>query len=81
MNTKQMTWEEMVNTYPDQWVVVKDAVLNGPDIISGDVIDVKSDDEIIAFRTANQKKGYEYRRTTEGFFNGITGSSVVISIE
>ena len=31
----RMTWEEMAKKYPDQWVVVKDAVMDGPDIVSG----------------------------------------------
>lgn len=77
---RRMTWSEMVKAYPDMWVVVTNAVMDGPDIVSGDVVTVKSDDDIGAFRIANRKK-YVYRRTTEGFFNGITGSSIVISVD
>ena len=77
---KNMTWDEMVEKYPDQWVVVKDAVMDGPDIISGELIEVKSDNDIADFQIKNHGKGYEFRRTTEGSFNGITGSSIVISV-
>ena len=78
---KRMTWQEMVDAYPDQWVVVKDAVMDGPDILSGVLVTVKTDDDIGAYRVQNSRRGYEFRRTTEGFWNGITGSSIVISVD
>ena len=81
MKKKRMLWEEMVKAYPDQWVVVEDAEMDGPDIISGIVISVKSDDEIIPFRTANQKKGYRFYRTSEGEFYGIIDADFSISID
>ena len=31
---ERMTWDEMVEKYPDRWVVVKDAVMDGPDVLS-----------------------------------------------
>ncbi len=78
---KRMTWQEMVRAYPDQWVVVKDAEMDGPDILSGILVTVKPDDDIGAYRVQNSGNGYEFRRTTEGFWNGITGSSIVISVD
>ncbi len=66
---KRMTWQEMVDAYPDQWVVVKDAVMDGPDILSGVLVTVKTDDDIGAYRVQNSRRGYEFRRTTEGFWN------------
>ncbi len=31
---KRLTWDEMVRAYPDMWVVVRDAEMDGPDNIS-----------------------------------------------
>lgn len=77
----RMTWDEIVNKYPNMWVAIKDAEIDGSDILSGIVVAVKSDNDIDDFRIKNIRKGYRFRRTTEGFFNGITGSSIVISVE
>ncbi len=78
---KRVTWQEMVDNYPDMWVVVRDAEMDGPDIISGILVDVKSDNDIGDYRIKNHNRGLKYRRTTEGFWNGITGSSIVISVD
>ena len=79
MNEK-MTWEEMVKKYPNQWVIVKDAVMDGPDIVSGIVVAVKSDSEIIPFRLSNTHKDYEICRTTEGWFNGVIDTDLSIAV-
>ena len=79
--TEHLTWEEMVKEYPDKWVVIKDAVMDGADIVSGTIVDVKSDDDIIPFRTKNQKKGYRFYRTTEGGFYGIIDADFSISVD
>ena len=76
----RMTWEEMAKKYPDQWVVVKDAVMDGPDIVSGILVAVKSDDEIISYRIANTHKDYEICRTTEGWFNGVIDTDLSIAV-
>lgn len=78
---KRMTWNEMVKEYPDKWVVVDDAEKSGPDVISGILVAVKTDDEIGDYQADNFRKGYDFVRTTEGAFNGITGSDIVISVD
>lgn len=70
----RMTWEDIVKKYPDKWVVLKDPVLDGSDIVTGIVVDVKSDDEILSYRLENFDKKYDYCRTTEGFYRGATMS-------
>lgn len=37
-----MTWEQMVENYPDMWVAILNPVMDGdhPDILEGDVVDV-----------------------------------------
>ena len=76
----RMTWEDIVKKYPDKWVVLKDPVLDGSDIVTGIVVDVKSDDEILSYRLENFDKKYDYCRTTEGTFYGIIDSNFDISI-
>ncbi len=53
---KRITWQEMVDKYPDMWVAVKDAEMDGPDILSGVPVDVKSDDDIAQYHIKNKKK-------------------------
>lgn len=77
----RMTWNEMVDKYPDMWVAVKDAQMDGPDIVSGIVVAVLSDIDVGQFRIKNKRKGLVFSRTTEGFFNGVTGSSIIISVD
>lgn len=76
----RMTWEEMVKQYPNKWVVLEDMEMEGADVISGNVVFVKSDDEIIPFRMKNQKKGYGFYRTTEEDFYGIVDADISISV-
>ncbi len=82
MTAIRMTWSEMVEKYPDKWVVVDNPIMDGdsPDIIEGDVVAVVDDDKIDNYEIDNLDKGYIYRRTTEGFCNGITGSSITICV-
>ncbi|MBQ9550259.1 MAG: hypothetical protein IJU87_05545 [Lachnospiraceae bacterium] len=77
---ERMTWEEMVSNYPDRWVVLKDTDKDGPDVLSGVLVAVKTDDEIIPFENDNLTKGYEFWRTTEGDFYGIVDSDIRISV-
>lgn len=71
MTEQKMTWEEMVKVYPDRWVVVKNAVMDGPDIVSGTLVEVKKDDDIIEYRAHHPRKGLVFRRTTEEAVSGI----------
>lgn len=65
----RMTWEEMVQNYPDQWVAVKDAEMDGAAIVSGEIVTHLPDDEIIKYRMKNHGKGIVCRRTTESTYN------------
>ena len=48
MDKRRMTWDQMVEEYPDMWVAIANPVFDGdhPDILEGDVIAVASDDDI-----------------------------------
>ena len=78
---ERLTWAEMVSQYPERWVVLKDTEKSGPDVISGVLVDVKTDDEIISYRSSNRRKGYEFWRTTEGDFYGLIDSNISISVD
>ncbi len=73
MTTTRMTWDEMVNTYPDMWVVIANPIMDGeaPDILEGDVVDVVSDDDIGDYKESHRNQGLKYRRTTESGWNGM----------
>ena len=79
--SERLSWDEMVKRYPERWVVVDSAEKDGPDVLSGVLVAVKTDDEIGDYQAENFRKGYDFVRTTEGAFNGITGSDIVISVD
>ena len=78
MANKNMTWEEMVNMYPGKWVVIVNPIMDGPDVISGEILDVKSDEEIGKYRVEHRKDGFTFRRTTEEKWSGIIDADFVI---
>ena len=78
---ERLTWDELVMRYPEKWVVLKDTVKDGPDVLSGVLVAVKADDEIIPYENANLKKGYEFWRTTEGDFYGLVDSNYSVSVD
>lgn len=80
----RMTWAEMVEKYPDRWVVIQNpemkVTMKGSSIASGDVLAVKTDDEICAYEDELAEKhllkNMVFFRTTEHsadneFFSGI----------
>ena len=69
LSMARLTWDEMVSTYPDQWVAVKDAEMDGADIISGEVVAAKSDRAMRKFRILNRHTGLVFRRTSDGVFS------------
>ena len=73
MTTKRMTWDQIVEEYPDMWVAIANPVVDGdhPDILEGDVVAVANDDEIGSVKSAHRGEGLRYRRTTESGWNGI----------
>ena len=73
MDKRRMTWDQMVEEYPDMWVVISNPVMDGdhPDILEGDVVDVVSDDDISDYEVAHQGQGYTFCRTTESGWNGM----------
>ena len=77
---ERLTWDEIVKKYPEQWVVIKDATMEGSDIVDGIVVAVKNDDEIGEYRSGNVGKSLRFRRTTEGYHIGIIESNFAIEV-
>ena len=75
-----MKWEDMVKEYPDRWVAVGNAVMDGPNIVSGDVVAVKTDDEISDYEADHLREGLRFRRTTEGCWSGVINSDFAITV-
>ncbi len=72
------TWENIVKKYPCMWVAVKDPQMDGPNIISGIVFAVKTDDEIIDYEDEHVGEGLIYRRTTGGESNGPIRANFIV---
>lgn len=49
-------------------------------MLSGILVAIVSDDDIGDYQAGDFRKGYDFRRTTEGAFNGITGSDIAVSV-
>ena len=77
---KAMSWAEISDAYQNRWVAVKDAVMDGPNIISGVVAAVKTDDEICDYEPDHLGEGLVFQRTTEGDWDGIVNSDFVIEV-
>ena len=60
-----MKWEDIVEKDPDKWVALNNVKKDGPDIISADVIDVVTDDDIIEYEDEHDGENLIFRRTTE----------------
>ena len=75
-----MKWEERVEKYPDRWVALNNVVKGGLDIVSGDVVAVKTDDEICGYEDEHIGEGLIFRRTTEGYWDGIINSDFAITV-
>ena len=73
-----MTWNSMVENYPNMWVVIKNPVMDGPDVIKGEVITAKSDDEICDYEDSHDNEGLIFRRTTDDEWNGTIRTDFII---
>ena len=77
----RLSWDEMVIKYPDQWIAVKNAEMDGADIVSGEVVIALYDREMRKYRIGKRKTGLVFRRTSEGDYNGYITSDIGIRID
>lgn len=74
---ERLTWEQMVEKYPDKWLALYDCQYyddrSEATIVKATICQVFStDDEYEKFRVDNIGKGYRYRYTTEPVISGVT---------
>ena len=69
MIAKRMTWDDIVDQYPERWVAIRDAEMDGADIISGIVEAVLTDEEVGEYRE-QAAPGLLFDITTEGNWYG-----------
>jgi len=72
------SWIAIITQYPDRWIALRNPEMDGPDILSGEVVAVISDDDIIEFEDEHVGEGLIYRRTTDGELNGLIRANFVI---
>ena len=77
---ERVSWQYMSETYPDMWVAIREPEMDGPDVISGIIEAVLSDDEIIECENNHLYDGLKFRRTTEGNWGGIIESNFIIEV-
>lgn len=73
-----ITWDEMIKRYPNMWVVIKNPVMDGPDVIEGEIVTALNDDEICDYEDLHDNDGFIFRRTTEDDWNGTIRTDFVI---
>lgn len=73
-----VTWKYMVEHYPNMWIAIKDPQMDGPDIVSGIISAVITDDEIIDYEDKHRKEGLTFRRTKGGVSNGPIRANFIV---
>ena len=72
-----VTWEYMVEHYPHRWIAISNPTMDGPDVITGIIHQVLSDDEIIDYEDDHWDEGLIFRRTG-GESNGPIRANFII---
>ena len=75
---KSVTWTYMAEKYPNMWIAIKDAKMDGPDVVSGIIYAVMPDDEIIDYEDEHGDEGLIFRRTKGGVSNGLIRANFII---
>lgn len=75
-----MKWEEIIKLYPDKWIALQDTVMDGPNVISGYICAVLTDEQICDYEDEHMGEPVIFRRTTEGEWNGTISTNFVIEI-
>lgn len=81
---KRLTLNELKEKYPAKWVFLKNAEMDGPNIISGEVICVCDDEEYSSKWIELIKSGIKFNklRTTHEMYGGIINAeNVTITLE
>lgn len=74
---KQLTWDEVVDLFPDLWVVFKDCEYENIDFIKGTLIDVIEDKDRIEYMNKHQKEEIYIDRTTDSLSSGYIHAEII----
>lgn len=72
--SKYQTWDEIVEQYPDKWIILGNEVYNEDEaLLGGEIIEVCTDDTVddAIMKYDAQGKDYLHLRTTTYFNNGV----------
>lgn len=67
---KELTWNQAVDLFPDQWVVFKNCVREDVDFKCGTLVDVLPDEDMEEYIAEHFADDYFMARTTEGLSGG-----------
>ena len=80
---ERLLWDDIIERYPDRWVILDDVDMDGSTVISGVVVQSCNDEEIndAYFRTVIDGHHYIKERTSELPYAGvINGANFSISL-
>jgi hypothetical protein len=59
VHDKILTWEEIKNQYPDEWVVIGNPIFEGLKILTGTVLAHHHDKRVASMEGGEMRKGFE----------------------
>ena len=68
---KKISWEEMKNEYPEEWLLITDFDLDASGHILAGVVDRHSKQKDLVYRSPALKKPVAFRYTGESNFSGL----------
>ncbi len=74
---KRLSWNEVVNLFPDLWVTLEDYIYTDKDVINEILEDVIQDKDIDDYMYAHSDEDSFTLRTTEGNFGGYINGVLV----
>jgi uncharacterized protein YuzB (UPF0349 family) len=72
-----MTWDNVVELFPDCWAVFKNPEMDYDDIVKGEVVRIMTDEEAEDDIHKYIKPNLVFRRTTEGNIGGYINGRIV----
>ena len=75
---ERVSWSFMDEKYPNMWIAIREPEMDGPDVVSGIIEAVLSDDEIIGYESSHYDQGLRFRRTGHGESNGSIRADFVV---
>jgi len=68
---EKITWEEMKNSYPDEWLLIVDYDLDETGHLIKGIVERHSKSKLQIYKTPFRKKSAAFRYTGESTFSGL----------